>query len=70
MIQFNGKCNIFELNFESKVYEFTEQVNELKNKLADDIQDKLGKTSESETESKQLNEMIELENKYSTVTKL
>ncbi len=39
---------------------------ELKNKLTDDIQEKLGKTSE--IDSKQMTELIDLENKYSNVS--
>lgn len=51
-----------------KVYEFSEQVEDIKNKLSDDIQVQLEKTSESENESRKMNELIAFEKKYTQVS--
>ena len=48
-----------------KVYEFSEQVQEIKNKLSDDIQDKLERTSEDAEQTRRMNEIIEFEKKFS-----
>lgn len=53
-----------------KVYEFSEQVKEITNKLSDDIHDKLEKTTDSDTENKKMNDLIDFENKYSNVSYL
>ncbi len=50
-----------------KVFEFSEQVEEIKSKLADDIQDKLEKAVTSEDETKKMNELIEFESAYSSL---
>jgi len=50
-----------------RVYEFTEHVKDLKTKLNNDIQDKISMTSESETETKRITEIIEFEKKYNSV---
>lgn len=50
-----------------KVYEFTEQVNEIKNKLTNEFQNKIVQTYESEQESKKVSEFMEFESKYNDV---
>ena len=50
-----------------KVYEFSEQVKEITNKLSDDIHDKLDKTTDSDSENKQMNDLIDFEKKYSNL---
>ena len=50
-----------------RVYEFTEHVKDLKTKLNNDIHDKISQTSESETETKRMTEIMEFEKKYNSV---
>lgn len=51
-----------------KVYEFTEQVNEIKNKLTNEFQNKIVQTYESEQESKKISQFMEFESKYNDVS--
>ncbi len=60
---YNSECE----HVVKKVFEFTEQVEEIKSKLADDIQDKLEKAVTSEDEAKKMNELIEFERGYSSL---
>lgn len=51
-----------------KVYEFTEQVNEIKSKLTNEFQNKIVQTFESEHESKKMTEFMEFESRFNDVS--
>lgn len=50
-----------------RVYEFTEQVKDLKTKLTNDTQDKVVRTAQSDVEERRMTEIIEFENKYNNI---